>query len=61
MCKLADCEENCLRAISCFCGIKKKTAIAMANGDEAMKGNSRSSLTDDNLAQSRKQTKKIRV
>ena len=41
--------------------IKKKTAIAMANGDEAMKGNSRSSLTDDNLAQSRKQTKKIRV
>ena len=42
-------------------GIKKKTAIAMANRDEAMKGNSRSSLTDDNLAQSRKQTKKIRV
>ena len=40
-------------------GIKKKTAIAMANGDEAMKGNSRSSLTDDNLAQSRKQTKKM--
>ena len=39
-------------------GIKKKTAIAMANRDEAMKGNSRSSLTDDNLAQSTKQTLK---